>query len=73
MSTSILEPAELRSRGFDALVRSIGWLNAVRFIQQYQPSRLNYTAERDQILPAWNAEEMLDRMCKIDQESEGMR
>ena len=50
MSTVPLEPVELRARGFDALVRSLGWVNAVRFMQQFEPSRLNYVNERDAIL-----------------------
>jgi hypothetical protein len=54
-----LEPVELRARGFEALVNALGWVNAVRFTQQYEPSRLNYTAERAHILPDWDAAEMV--------------
>jgi hypothetical protein len=32
-----------RTRGFEVLVRSLGRVNAVRFIQQYEPSRRNDT------------------------------
>jgi hypothetical protein len=60
--TVLLEPVELRARGFEALVKALGWVNAVRFIQQYESSQLNYTAERDQILPDWDAAEMVRRM-----------
>jgi hypothetical protein len=59
MSTGLIQPVELRTRGFEALVRALGWVNAVRFIQQYEPSALNYVAERDAILPKWDAAEML--------------
>ena len=45
--TVVLDPVELRTRGFEALVQSLGWVNAVRFIQEYEPSRHNYTLERD--------------------------
>lgn len=62
MSEILLEPVELRARGFEALVKSLGWVNAVRFIQQYESSRLNYTAEREQILPDWDAAEMVRRI-----------
>ncbi len=62
MSAIFLSPVELRTRGFDALVAALGWVNAVRFIQQYEPSRLNYVEERDAILPDWNAQEMIRRM-----------
>jgi len=33
MSEKLLEPVELRARGFEALVNALGWVNAVRFIQ----------------------------------------
>ena len=43
---------------FDAL----GWVNAVRFVQQYEASRLDYTAERADILPPWDAAELVRRL-----------
>ncbi len=49
--TTLLDPVELRMRGFDALVKSLGWVNAVRFIHQFERSRLDYTAQRDALLP----------------------
>ena len=65
MSTTLLEPVELRAKGFEVLAQSLGWVNAVRFIQQYEPSKRNYTEERDGLLPDWNAEEMLRRMKSL--------
>jgi hypothetical protein len=60
--TRLLEPVELRSRGFEVLVKSLGWVNAVRFIHQFERSPQDYTAERDALLPDWNAEELVERM-----------
>jgi len=65
MSTAFLSPIELRVQGFDALVKALGWVNAVRFIQAYEPSHLNYLMERDQILPDWDADEMLKRLQEV--------
>ena len=48
-------PAELRARGFRALVVALGWVNAVRFLHQYETGTGNYTNERDTILPNWDA------------------
>lgn len=62
MSVASLHPVELRSRGFEILARSLGWVNAVRFIQQYEPSTHNYTSERDHVLPDWDAAEMVREM-----------
>lgn len=53
--TTLLEPIELRARGFEALVRSFGWVNAVRFIHQFEKSGLDYKAERDTLLPSLSA------------------
>jgi hypothetical protein len=55
MTPVITNPVELRQRGFEALVASLGWVNAVRFLQQYEINRHDYTKERDQILPNWDA------------------
>ena len=35
MSAIIADPIELRRRGFEALVQALGWVNAVRFLRQY--------------------------------------
>jgi hypothetical protein len=50
---------DLRRLGFEALVAALGWVNAVRFLQQYETSRLNYTSERQQLLPDWDAETLV--------------
>jgi hypothetical protein len=65
MSDILLEPVELRAKGFEVLVRSLGWVNAVRFVRQYEPSAQNYTAERDKILPDWSPAELLHRMNAV--------
>ena len=57
--TTLLLPQELREKGFAALVSTLGWANAVRFLQQYERGRGDYCRERDQILPAWDAETMV--------------
>lgn len=59
MTAIITNPVELRQRGFEALVASLGWVNAVRFLQQYEVSRHDYTKERDQMLPDWDAETLV--------------
>jgi hypothetical protein len=77
MSHTVLDPSELRHRGFDALVDSLGWVNAVRFVQQYEMSRLDDTTERDAILPAWDRKEFargLERApCETTPRPQGQR
>jgi len=56
VTTIINDPVELRWRGFSALVDALGWVNAVRFIQQYERGVGDYTSERHRFLPEWDAE-----------------
>ena len=62
MNAILLDPVELRRQGFEALVKALGWVNAVRFLQQYETSRLDYTRERDQILPEWDAATLVQKL-----------
>ena len=50
MSSVIADPVELRRRGFEALVQALGWVNAVRFLGQYEV-----------FLPDWDAETLVKR------------
>jgi len=59
MTTRITTPVELRQQGFTALVAALGWVDAVRFIQQYEAGRGNYAQERYQFLPDWDAETLV--------------
>ena len=65
MNQHIADPVELRRRGFEALVEALGWINAVRFIQQYEQGRGDYTKERHTILPDWSAEELTRRASEL--------
>jgi hypothetical protein len=59
MTSLITSPVELRQQGFTALVAALGWVNAVRFIQQYETGRGDYAQERYQFLPDWDAETLI--------------
>lgn len=58
MST-VANPAELRRRGLEVLVRELGYADAMRFLLQYETGHGDYTRDRDQILPTWSVEEMV--------------
>ena len=62
MNAILSDPVELRRQGFEALVKTLGWVNAVRFLQQYETSRLDYTRERDQFLPEWDAQTLVKKL-----------
>lgn len=51
MDTLITNQSELRHRCFQALTKALGWVNAVRFLRQYDPGSGNYTEERRTLLP----------------------
>ncbi len=57
--TTVPLPQELREQGFVALVSGLGWANAVRFLQQYERGRGDYSRERDQLLPSWDADALV--------------
>jgi len=56
MTPVIINPVELRSRGFQALLKELGWVNAVRFLGEYESGTGDYVRERETILPDWDAE-----------------
>jgi hypothetical protein len=47
------------------LVDALGWVNAVRFIQQYERGEGNYTKEGEAALPDWSPEELLRRANEL--------
>ena len=68
MSDVLIQPVELRARGFEALVSALGWVNAVRFIQEYEPSARNYTAEREAVLGRVELVEELHLVFRVEAE-----
>ena len=44
------DPRELRQAGWEALVNALGLVDAMRFINEYDPGRGDYTAERSAII-----------------------
>ena len=51
MTTENLTLYEIRTLGFDALIRELGPAGAIRFIQQYESGYGNYTRNRKKLLP----------------------
>ena len=57
--TPITSPAELRRRGLEVLVRELGYVDAMRFLLQYETGQGDYTRDRRQFLPSWTVEELI--------------
>lgn len=65
MESLILNQSELRNRGFRVLAESLGWVNAVRFLRQYDPGAGNYTEERRSLLPDWDAATLIQKAKEL--------
>lgn len=70
MDTLITNQSELRHRGFQALTEALGWVNAVRFLRQYDPGSGNYTEERKTLLPDWDASTLVREARKLQEPRE---
>ena len=68
MST-ISNPADLRRRGIEVLVRELGYADAMRFLQQFGSGRGDYTSERDRLAaPRTDAELLAEADRLVEQE-----
>lgn len=70
MEQLITNHSELRERGFRALANALGWVNAVRFLREYDPGSGNYTEERVALLPDLSLDELTSEIERI-QDGEG--
>jgi len=58
MTTETLSLYEIRTIGFEALLRELGPAGAIRFIQQYETGRGDYTRDRKKLLPKKSVREI---------------
>jgi hypothetical protein len=47
------------------LVQTLGWLNAVKFLRQYEPGEGDYTSVRSVCLPDWDVETMMTKLSQL--------
>jgi hypothetical protein len=62
-----LSPMQLRERGIEALVRSLGAVGMARFLQQFDQGYGDYTRDRDGLLAGMTVE---DAIAQIKQARE---
>ncbi len=60
-----MTPPELRERGYQALVRELGQVDAIRFLQQMGWGSGDYTQERRELLDSVTREEFWQELRKI--------
>ncbi len=58
MKTEPLSLYEIRTIGFEALIRELGPAGAIRFIQQYETGQGDYTRDRKKLLPGKSVREI---------------
>ena len=64
MTTEYLTPYEIRSIGFEALLRELGPADAIRFILQYEKGHGDYTRDRRKLLPKTTVREIGKQIVK---------
>ena len=57
-TTAPLTAAQLRDRAYQALLRELGPVDFIRFLQQFESERGDYTRERAQWLDRLSAEQI---------------
>lgn len=67
MKTETLSFYEIRTIGFEALIRELGPAGAIRFIQQYEAGQGDYTRDRKKILPKKSVREIGKEIIKARQ------
>lgn len=56
--------AEIKTKGWNALVRELGYAGATKFILLYEPGKGNYTKERRKLFKDLRLEEILKDIKK---------
>jgi len=64
MKTETLSFYEIRTIGFEALLRELGPAGAIRFIQQYETGQGDYTRDRKKLLPKKSVREIGSEIMK---------
>jgi hypothetical protein len=71
--TTLSNAAELRRRALAILVRELGYVDAMRFLLQYELGLGDYSHDRDRLCPDWSDEEILRRADEIASKAMGSR
>jgi hypothetical protein len=64
MSTQTMSPTVIRKAGIEAVANKLGPMGMIRFLQQFETGRGNYTRERDQWLKDMDVQEIVSEIRK---------
>ena len=59
-----VSPVEIREIGFEALTKELGVVGAIRFMQQYDRGRGDYTKEREKLYNDMTVDELFEASAK---------
>ena len=59
MTSSKTTPAQIRERGIEALVKALGPVGMVRFLQQFEMGRGDYTRDREEWLKGLTVDQVV--------------
>ena len=68
MSTQEMSLSEIRSAGLEALLRELGPVGMVRFLQQFETERGDYTHDRDAWLGGETVESLVEKIKRASGE-----
>ena len=64
MNTQTLSPTVIRKAGLEAVAKKLGPLGMVRFLQQFETGRGDYTKEREQWLKDMDVQNIVSEIRK---------
>lgn len=64
MNTLTMSPSGIRKAGLEAVAKKLGPLGMVRFLQQFETGRGDYTQERGQWLKDMNLQQIVSEIRK---------
>ena len=64
MNTQTMSPTVIRKAGIEAVAKKLGPIGMIRFLQQFETGRGNYTKERDQWLKDMDVQEIVSEIRK---------
>lgn len=62
MNVTDMTPTQIRQAGLQAVVRELGPLGLVRFLQQFETGAGDYSAERHQLLARCDVETLVEQI-----------
>jgi hypothetical protein len=62
MKNQVLTLNQVRKEGLDALLKALGPIGMIRFLQQFETGKGNYTIERDEWLGDMTVKDVLEEL-----------